>query len=420
MVRPARPGETGHAAVCGERESMLPMRCVVAMLFLSLLVGPAFAADDPRRAQVAAATADALKSLREEVLSAPVTANLTIAQFIEETDARDELATALRRAEQIGGTRWLDEQTCQVRLELRGAEVANALVEIAEARRREAGLPADVLRDRIAGLREVTFAATGMSTNASERLRPAPDQTEWRGIPKDVIRAAVADARRSAAEQVLESVEGIDPVASAFGDPKVRDALQGWLMNRPVTAVEFGDDLEVRVEVAVTGEDFWDELGSAAGAGALPQDEAERRALRAEVLRRIEPAVGRAYAKGDRDARPEHAGGGVEIPREPPTWVARHVDARGTARPIDGRLKTARAAERAARANLARQIEELTLTGKLSIGEAARRDDHVRDAVERTVRRAQVRKVNYLSDGSAEVSFSLDLRELWRELEARR
>ena len=400
------------------------MRIVVALLFASLLAGPARAADDPRRAQVAAATADALGSLREDVLAAAVTTNLTVAQFIEKTDARDELAKALRRAEQIGGTRWLDEQTCQVRLELPGEEVADALVEIAEARPADAGLPAGVLRKRVAALREVTFAATGMSTSASERLRPPADQAEWRGIPEGVVRGAVAEARRGAAEQVLQSIEEIPLVATALRDRRVRDALQGWLMNRPVTSVEFRDDLEVRVAVAVTGEDVWDELVSAVGDGtALPVDKAERDALRGEVLRRVEPAVGRGYVKGDGGNRAEPGDGGgdvVEIPLDPPAWVARQINAKGAAPPVDGRLKTARAAERAARADLARQLEELALTGKLSLGDAAQRDDQVRDALERTVRRAKVRKVNYLADGSAEVSFSLDLRELWRELDAGR
>lgn len=406
------------------------MRWIAAILSLSLFTGPTLGADDPRRAQVAAATADAIGSLREDVLSAPVTPDISVEEFVWKTDSADKLAKALRRAEQIGGTRWLDDQTCQVRLELPGSEVAEALIEIAAADEGAAGLTADVLRTRVAGLREMTFAATGMSTNAIDRLRPPGDQVEWRGVPEAVIRTAVNDARRSAAQQVLESVQGIrllgdagsaDPV---FADRKVHDALEGWLMNRPVTSVEFGDDLEVRVAVAVTGEDFWNELAAAVGDRKdlpFPQDEEGVRALEAEVLRRVEPAVGRARAKDGAAgaARPAEREQ-IAIPDRPPSWVTRHVNGTGRARPVNGRLKTARAAETAARDDLGRQIAELSLTRKHSLGEAARQDDRVRDAIDRTVRRAKVRKVNYLADGSAEVSFALDLRELWQELDARR
>ena len=211
---------------------------------------------------------------------------------------------------------------------------------------------------------------------------------------------------------------------TVFADRKVHDALEGWLMNRPVTSVEFGDDLEVRVAVAVTGEDFWNELVAAVGDRKdlpFPQDEEGKENLEAEVLRRVEPAVGRARAKDGTDgaARPAEREQ-VAIPDRPPSWATRHVNGTGRARPVNGRLKTARAAETAAREDLSRQIAELSLTRKLSVGEAARLDDRVRDAIDRTLRRAKVRKVNYLSDGSAEVSFALDLRELWQELDARR
>src|SRR5205085_2367012 len=90
------------------------------------------AASDDRRAQVAAATADGMGALEREVLSETITGTLTVEQFIDEAHARDDLARVVRRAQQIGGARWLDDKTCQVRLELSGNEVADLLVSIAQ------------------------------------------------------------------------------------------------------------------------------------------------------------------------------------------------------------------------------------------------------------------------------------------------
>jgi hypothetical protein len=277
-----------------------------------------------------------------------------------------------------------------------------------------------------------------MSTSAIERLRPRPEQVAWRGVPDEAVHAAINDARRSAARQVLDSVEAVplgggaaeaanDRLGKTLSDQKVRDALEGWLMNRPVTSVEFNDDLEVRVAVAIDGESFWNEL--AAGVGdrkdvPFPADDQARDELRRQVLARVEPTVGRAVAKAAGAARPGNApplpaATSVDIPRDPPRWVADQLDARASARPVDGRLKTARAAESAARDSLRDKLDKLQLSRQLTLGEAARRDPRVRDAVDHAVQRAKPRKVNYLADGGAEVIFTLDLRDLWYDLESR-
>ena len=235
------------------------MRWTAAILFLSFAAGavPAAETGDARRAQVAAATADALDALREKLLAASVTADVTVEEFIRRTDGHDELALTLKRAEQIGGTRWVDDQTCEVKMELRGSELADALVEIAADHPREAGMPPNILRKRVADLSEQTFGASGMSTRAVDRLRPDRDDEAWRGVPAEAVRAAVNEARRSAARQILDSVADLpmpgagDTLGKLFNDQQVRDALEGWAMNRPVTSVEFQPDLEVRVRVAV-------------------------------------------------------------------------------------------------------------------------------------------------------------------------
>src|SRR5205809_2616479 len=66
--------------------------------------------------QVAAATANAVDKIRADVEDEWLAPNLTVADFLDRTGSVDELTSTLRRAEQIGGPRWLDDQTCQVKL----------------------------------------------------------------------------------------------------------------------------------------------------------------------------------------------------------------------------------------------------------------------------------------------------------------
>src|SRR2546426_328967 len=131
---------------------------LVGMMLAALPCARARAgAYEDRRAQVAAATADAIGALERDVLSATVTGTLTVEQFVDQAHARDDLARVLRHAQQIGGARWLDEKTCQVRLELSGDDVADLLVSIAQDKPRDVGLPVDVLRRRVEHLRNETF-----------------------------------------------------------------------------------------------------------------------------------------------------------------------------------------------------------------------------------------------------------------------
>jgi hypothetical protein len=391
---------------------------------------------DARRAQVAAANADAVEALRRDVLTASVTPDMTVEQFVQRTDSREALDKAIRRAEQIGGTRWVDE-TCQVRLQLPGGEVADALVQAAEPKPRALGMPVEVLRQRVEELRERTFVATGMSTGAIDRLRPSLDQFAWRGVADAAVQAALNDARRNAASQVLGSIESVSMPTGAYSlrkvlaDPKVRGELEGWLMSRPVTAADFRDDLEVRISIAPDADAFWTELAAVAGERkdlGFPADPDARDQLRLNIIRVIEPTIGRARAKGSAVRRNgaatapvgDNLATTIDIPRDAPRWVIEQREGRGSSPQVSGgALKARLAAENAARADVRQKVERLELSRHLTLGDAIKRDARVRDAVDRAVKRARARKVKYLSDGGVEVTFSLDLRELWYELDAR-
>jgi hypothetical protein len=394
----------------------------VVVILLAVLVMAALlraAGEDTRRAQVAAATADALASLRRDVAAAQIAPSLTVGQFLEKTKSDDDLTEVLREAEKIGGTRWLDDKTCQVRLELPGGDVADALIAIAAAHPREAGIPADVLRDRVDRLRETTFAATGISTCALEGLRPPPGNIAWQNVSEKATRAALKEARRDAVAQVIDALRAPQlKLEQALADEKFRSAVESWLLSRPVTSTDFQDDLEVRVTMAVDRDSLWEAIVDAAKDRkdiTIQPDENARRVILDKISSSV---IGSAVAKADGSA-PATVHASVAIPSQPPRWVIEQVDAKGASRAVNGRLKTARAAENAGRDKLRGKIEELSLSRNLTLGDAAKRDPRVKAAIDRAVEHARPRKVNYLSDGGAEVSFTLDLRDLWYELEDR-
>src|SRR5438552_365432 len=110
------------------------MRFMWLLAAALLAPGPLARAQDvarDQRDQIAAATGRALEALRAQVAAAPIGPNLTVQDLLDKTNGTRRLMQTLRRAQQIGGPRWLDSQTCQVRLEIAGPVVAKALYNIA-------------------------------------------------------------------------------------------------------------------------------------------------------------------------------------------------------------------------------------------------------------------------------------------------
>jgi hypothetical protein len=62
------------------------------------------------------------------------------------------------------------------------------------------------------------------------------------------------------------------------------------------------------------------------------------------------------------------------------------------------------------------RIESLPLEKDLTVGEAARQDPRVADAIKRTVARSVPYKTQYRSDGSVAVYLQADMRVFWDEL----
>jgi hypothetical protein len=396
------------------------MRPVSLMLVLSLALGAWARAQDAsardQREQMAAATSRALESLRAQVAAEPIGPGLTVQDLLDKTRSTKTLMQTLRRAQQIGGPRWLDPQTCQVRLEIGGPMVANALYNIAAHDNRTPIAP-DALQARLLSWNKRTFSATGTSTGAAAVEQALADK---------VHRQAVCDARRDAVNQVLQSIRPIPlnkgkTVADALALPGVRDEIEKWLNDRPVTQVEFRDvQQQARVTLAVAGDELFDTFRAAVAkqADALgPMDEPSWSRVRDEFIARVGPAAGRAMAMQNPPANAA-APPPVAIPSAAPDWVDRQLEASGVGGGGAGsRLKAARAAEADAADKLRAMIEPLVLSPGLTLRDAAQQDKQIALAIDRAlIRGTRTTRVDYPPDGGAKVVVTLDLRDLWQEI----
>ncbi|MGB7157811.1 MAG: hypothetical protein WBD40_07080, partial [Tepidisphaeraceae bacterium] len=172
----------------------------IAILVLLAFATSAFAqADRPKRDQIAAATDAAVRGLNEAVSKNTLAQGVTVATLLDKTSGHDKLTETLRRAEQIGGPRWVNE-TCQVRLEISGTRVASALVQIAAAKPEWSPIPPDVLAVKLKDWNKRTFSATGSSTGAAEieHARPGGESGAWARVSDAERRGAVAQAKVNA------------------------------------------------------------------------------------------------------------------------------------------------------------------------------------------------------------------------------
>ncbi|MDB5172968.1 MAG: hypothetical protein JWN51_1741 [Phycisphaerales bacterium] len=403
----------------------MAMRPMTAVLLVCLLCAGARGQEDARRSQVAAAAADAYERLRLEVLAMPVAGDMTVQSLVDRTGGQVQLDAVLRSADQIGGTRWLDDQTCQVRLEVRGGDVARTLLALAEKNPKAVPVPLKTLRDRLKSWNDRTFPATGSSTagNAAERLRPDESQVAWRAVNEKDRTAAISAARRNAAERVLDSLRPIDladgkHLADALATPAGGDVVGKWLEGRPITSIEFRDDLEVRLTLAAAPDELWSTVRAGLEKQTdAPKSEAQWDQLRQQVESRVAPPVGRAVA-----ASGQPGAAAIMIPRQPPAWADDTADAEGAAASSAGpKLRTARAAEAVALQHLRGRVNALPLTDKLTLGDAARQDPRIEGALARSLARARLSKVDYDSPtpGAVRVKMSLNLADVWRELAGR-
>lgn len=401
------------------------MRLSPVVILICLASVAALAVAEERNPQVDAATADAIEGLKTQVLAAHIRADLTVEDLIEKVGGRDELDKTLRGAERIGGARWLGDQAVQVRLSIDGSRIAKTLLSLVQAHSKESPIPPEALQRQIKWWGDRIFSATGTSTSAGEivRLRPPPSDRAWWRVSDADRRKALLAARDSAVEHVLESISPIDisqgkTLGEALADPEAGKAVRGWLAGQPVQSVKFGDDLTVRLTLAVPSDGLWEVLRSALGRQhgvPAPASEADWNRVRDQVNARAASATGVGLVQQGA-ARPPGRAAATTFPAQPPDWVNQIIQAQATAPQSGSPLHTARKGEALAIEKLRDQISKLPLWEGTTVGVAAGRDPAVEQAVAKSLSRARPYQVDYDPKGAVTVHVSLRLSDLWSEL----
>jgi hypothetical protein len=382
------------------------------------------ATTQPASPQIAAALADARESLRAQVTSAIITRNITVGELLDRVGGQAELDQALAKAQQIGGTRWLDDQTAQLRIGIDGSDVARVVVGAVDRAPAKSPLPPEGVRRALSRWPMRTFFGTGISTSSADlnRLSPPADDPAWAAVGRDDCHKALSMARAGAVQHVIDSLRPIDlgpdrTLDLALVLPEVNQPLSAWLEARPVRAVEFHADRSVRITLVVLPDELWQTLHAALARQTkiqMPRDAAGWDWLAKQVEARVAVASGTGVAQ---TANAAAASKSVPIPAQAPRWATQLTQAQATSTPRADRLRTARAAEAMALEKLRQQVMELPLTDGMTLGQAASLDPRIDQAVTKSVNRAKPYQVDYDSTGQvATVHVSMNLADLWERL----
>jgi hypothetical protein len=455
------------------------MKLVILFVMLAAWFAtcPAGAAEEADRSQVLAATKDAVSNLLDEVARVPLTARLSVGDFLRQTRSTEEMVRVLQRAQQMGGARWIDDHTCQVELQISGPIVAQQLKRAAADARRSPLSVAEV-EYAVRNWDERAFSATGTATsrvpaagvargsgsgrNGETRIGVMPNhgvgfvgggegglgaaerpiRDRWNDVNEAGRDQTIAAARGDAARRSLASVRAIPitrgvTVGDVLRVREVDDGMHDWFVARKPARVELSPDGEATVELSAAPVEAFDAFRGLAEKQkdvAVPTDAETWERVRREFDRQMATPIGRAVAPlgGGRAAAgvsPAHGKGGdigempigrrptVLVPDRAPDWVSERRSANGRGTPDrSSKLRAARAAEAAAEENLRHDIERLPLTEKQTVGQAAKVDPRIERAIGRALNRARISRANYHDDGSADVDVYLDLEVLWQEL----
>jgi len=383
----------------------------------------AVAQPDMERAQVAAATANAFLTLRSDIEDDFITPGLKVSEFLSRTNGREAFNRSLHRAEQIGGPRWIGDGTCQVHYEISGDRVARALSDIAAENAQRSPLPAAEIESRLRNWKNRTFSATGSSIRADMVTKVRPIGVDvWRGVDDSSRVAAIEASRENAVHRTLDELGAIQLDGQTVGkvignNPSVQNALSDWLRQRPVTSLQFQDDLQVRYTLGVNRYQLFDQFVDAAKAASVTLPPEEQLAKVREQFQEIVNTTGVAPVAARRDGS-GHADEAVNlIPQQPPDWIYQQLDAQATAKYHNSQLRTKRDAEDRATEALLDKLTAMPLNKDMTVGQAAKRSEAIGSAITRAVSRARLYKVEYdAGTGDTTVKMMLDPREFWYDL----
>jgi len=368
---------------------------------------------------IRAATAKAHAALYEQIAQLPVGQQLTVGQFLKHMNAQEEFQQQLNRADQIGGPRWIDRNTCQIQLEISAARVAQTLQQIAGAQPRRSPLNAAQIAREASHWPEPMITATATSASSIALVELRPPGGAWASVNNEARQQALRDASAAAVRQTIDSISQVklgddQTIGSAMKKPEVARTVNEWLISRPVTRVNFRDDMQVEVFLSIDPREFFDELRSAMANArdlALPNTPQGWERVWADYLAKCRPPVGLARITAGMPKT-----GVFRMPSVAPAWTEEAIGIEGAAPIISSKLRSAVRAETDARAKLRAKVESLELGKGVTVGQAAEQDHRVRDVVYRFVKQSRIYKTEYKPDGTVVVYLTADPRDLWDDL----
>lgn len=357
--------------------------------------------DVERDRQVDAARIAAQARIVEMIADEPLGRGITVGSYLDRMDARRRLWQTVSAAQQVGGVRWIDDGTCQVRVEVPAMEVAQLVLDTALTAPNKSPLSYDQLEQKLAQWARRSFSATAGSLSPERAMMVAPPagQAAWAGVDAAQRRALIDSARMNASRRLVDSF-AVEPAI----DDAARAQLVEWASSQPVTSVQFRDSRAVDVTIAYNSSELVNAIKEFVP--GFSQDAAEVLSTTAAPT-----ITGSSVEEARTTARKV-----VVIPAAPPAWVDTLIDVSADATFKSSALKTARLADDAAQKALLESVYALALNDGTILGDRAAEDAAVAQAIERAVSASRVSKVSYRADGSVTVRLALPGKTVWHEL----
>jgi hypothetical protein len=261
---------------------------VLIFLLLAVTGGTLRAADPPTESAVISATSVARANLRDtigRVLVAPP--DLYIADFLDKTGGADRLNDVLAKAEPVGGPRWLDKGTCQVRLTVPADSVFTILESLATERSDRSPTTLATIRRVGEDWKSRSFTATGasvLSQATTAAVAPATANVPFVAPivpPPWTIDLLQADGNASPAGSRLRTIRAAERVALirlraqaeqlpvsqgvTIGDvlaihPQLTDEFDAAVRRARAAKIEYLADGSVQLRVTLDGAIIWNAL----------------------------------------------------------------------------------------------------------------------------------------------------------------
>lgn len=244
-----------------------------------LLMTGAALAQNPAAEKIA--LDNARSQLREQILATEVDCGVNVGDLLHSAGTLDELDRQLAAVTPVGGVRWVDNDRCQVRLELPGEAVAALLRKpLAEQTTRPANaalLPgiSGRLYVSVGGSESLGSPATTVSAAAAHPTLVPQQAPGWvnntvsaeawvrsAGSPLLTARAAEKQALQSLRERVGALVLSYSTTLdeAARQEPAIGSAIERAMRLARVRQTDYGADGSATVRVELRLRYLWDEL----------------------------------------------------------------------------------------------------------------------------------------------------------------